>query len=397
MDPITSLIEERNRANKAARDIVDAALAEKRSLTAEDREAIAHADADFDAKQSMIDELRKIEARNADIAAALATAPEVRDAQPVVEQRESDSDIIRKLARGEIRSHSFEKRVLNTSDDSQAVPVEFLARVQEAMLYTGPMLDGRYFTRIDTSNGRDIRVPVESTRPTATAVAEAATYAASEGTFSELTLRAWKYGTLVLVSREFLDDNDIDLVSFLGRQIGTALGTAVNSALTLGTGTVQPLGISAAVSTAVQGGTGVSGVPTFDNLVDLYHSVDTAYASKPTVGWLMRRSTLGAVRKLKDTAGNYLWMPAGSVGTPDTILSAPVLENPYVAATGTNGESVLFGDLSSYHVRVQGGIEIARSDEAYFNADQVAFRARILVDGALGQSEAVKSFVGGTA
>ena len=40
-DYMKSLLEERNKANKAARDIVDAAIAEKRNLTAEDTEAIA--------------------------------------------------------------------------------------------------------------------------------------------------------------------------------------------------------------------------------------------------------------------------------------------------------------------------------------------------------------------
>ena len=49
------------------------------------------------------------------------------------------------------------------------------------------------------------------------------------------------------------------------------------------------------------------------------------------------------------------------------------------------------------HVRVQGGIEVTRSDEVYFTTDEVGFRARILVDGALGQADAVKYFLGGTA
>jgi HK97 family phage major capsid protein len=397
VDHISALLEERNRANKAARDIVDAALAEKRSLTAEDHEAIARADADFDAKDALIAELRKIEQRDQANAAALAAAPEARVAAQMTEKRESDNDILRSMVNGERRSYNFERRILNTSDDNELVPTEFLARVQELMLYTGPMLNEQYFTRINTSNGRDIRVPVEATRMTGTATAESAVFAESEGTFNELTLRAWKYGTLVRVSRELLDDSAIDLVSFLGKQIGTALGTAVNSALTLGTGGVQPQGIAAAAGSGVTGGTGVSGVPTFDNLIDLVHSVDTAYASRPSVGFLMRRATLGAVRKLKEsTSGAYLYSPAASAGTPDTILGYPVLENPYVAATGTGAKSVLFGDLSSYHVRVQGGIEISRSDEVYFTSDEVGFRARILIDGALGQSAAVQYFAGGT-
>lgn len=387
-------IEARQSAWHAAKALLDAAAAEKRDLSATEQESYDRIMADMDSRAERIADLQAAEARAASIADAVAAAPEIR-----VEHRamkpESDSDILRKLAMGEIRSHSFERRVLNTTDDNELVPTEFLNRVQELMLYTGPMLNESFFTRINTTNGRDIRVPVEATRPTGTATAESAVFGESEGTFNELTLRAWKYGTLVRVSRELLDDNAIDLVSFLGRQIGVALGTAVNSALTLGTGTVQPQGIAPAAGSGVVGGTAVSGVPTFPNLVDLVHSVDTAYASRPSVAFMARRSTIGKIRQLTDGNGAYLFAPASSVTSVDTLLGYPVLENPYVAATGTANKSVLFGDMSSFHVRVQGGIEISRSDEVYFTTDEVGFRARILVDGALGQSEAVKYFIGG--
>jgi HK97 family phage major capsid protein len=112
---------------------------------------------------------------------------------------------------------------------------------------------------------------------------------------------------------------------------------------------------------------------------------------------MMSRSTLGAVRKLKDNQGAYLYQPADTVGTPNTLLGYRIVENPYVASIGSAAKSVLFGDMSSFHVRMVGGIEVARSDEAYFTSDQVAFRARIRVDGALGQTAAVKHFLGGTA
>jgi HK97 family phage major capsid protein len=396
VDHISALLEERNRANKAARDIVDAALAEGRALSGEDREAIARADADFEAKNDMIAELRKIESRDAANAAALASAPEARIAAEMSEERSlTDSEIVRQLASGERRSYEF--RAIATSTSNAPVPVSFYDVIQQNLIYTGPMLDARYFTRLDTDSGENITVPVESTRPSGTATAEAATLAQSDPTFGQLTLRAWKYTTLVVASRELIQDSGIDLIPFLGRQLGVALGTAVNSALTLGTGTVQPQGIAAAAGTTVQGGTGVAGVPTFDNLISLVHSVDTAYASRPAVAFMMRRATLGSVRILKDTAGNYLWSPASSVGTPDSILGYPVLENPYVAATGTGTKSVLFGDMSSFHVRTVGGIQIERSDEAYWTSDQVGFKARIRVDGALGQAGAVRAYQGGTA
>ena len=390
--------EARQSAWHAAKALLDHAASENRDLTAEEQESYDRMNADIDRRGDIIADLSRAEERSIAIDTAMASAPEVRRTVEV-EPRRTDADIIRAMGRGEIRTHTFERRDQLNTGDTSLVPVEFLDRIQQLMLFTGPMLDGAYFTRLDTTNGRDIRVPVEATRAAGSAVAEAAQMARSQGTYSELTLRSWKYGSLVAVTRELIEDSGIDIVSFLGRSMGVALGTAVNSALTLGTGTVLPLGISAAATTAgVTGGTGVAGVPTFDNLIDLVHSVDTLYANSPSAGFLMSRATKGAVRKLKaSTSGEYLYTPAATQGEVDRLLGYPILENPYVAATAVNAKSVLFGDLSSYFVRVQGGITLTRSDEIYFETDEVGFKATIAVDGALGQVTAVKHFAGGTA
>lgn len=395
MEYLKRQIEARQSAWHAAKSLLDAAAAEKRDLTAEEEQSYSRMMADIDERSTKIADLEAAEARSAGIEAAVANAPEARAEARAMQAEATDSEILRQLAMGERRSYTFEHRAMNKTDDSQILPQTFYSVVQENLLYVGPMLDSGLFTVLNTASGEDIKVPVEATRPTGTATAEGATFATSEGTFTNVTLRAWKYGTLVLVSRELVEDSGIDLVPFLGRQLGVAIGTAVNNALTLGTGTTQPQGISGAAGSGITGGTGVAGAFSADNLIDLAHSIDTAYAMRPSVAWMMSRSTLGAVRKLKDGQGQYLYTPAATVGTPDTLLGYRIAENPYVAGVGTAAKSVLFGDMSSFHVRQVGGIEVVRSDEAYFTSDQIAFRATIRLDGALGQSAAVKYFIGG--
>jgi HK97 family phage major capsid protein len=82
-----------------------------------------------------------------------------------------------------------------------------------------------------------------------------------------------------------------------------------------------------------------------------------------------------------------------------SLLGYPVYENPYVPAAAVNAKSVLFGDIGAFLTRVVGGIEITRSDEAFFLSDQIAWRATIRLDGDLGGggADAVKVFRGGTA
>jgi HK97 family phage major capsid protein len=388
-------IEARQEAWHAAKSLLDRAASESRDLSGEEEQSYQRMMEDIDKRGQVIADLQAAEAREADIAASVITAPEVRGNR--IEVARTDADIVRSLAAGEMRSYTFERRDLNTTDDSSIVPQSFYDVIQENLITVGPMVDGNYVTLLNTASGEDIKVPVESTRPAATAIAEATQITKLDPTFSSITLKSQKVAVLTVVSREILTDSGIDLVAFLGRSLGTSLGIKANGLLTTGTGgAVEPNGIVTASGSGVTGGTGVSGVPTADNLIDLVHSVDSAYIRRGA-RFMARRTTIGAIRKLKDTAGNYLFVPAATVGSPDTLLGFEIVENPDVAATGTAVKSVLFGWTGSYHTRMVGGLEIARSDDAYFDTDEVGFRGSVRIWGDLGQPSAVKHFVGGTA
>jgi HK97 family phage major capsid protein len=109
----------------------------------------------------------------------------------------------------------------------------------------------------------------------------------------------------------------------------------------------------------------------------------------------MNRATLGAVRKLKDGDGRYLF-EYGAAGEP-RILGERIVENPFAPNIGTTNKSVIYGDMSSYHVRQVGGIEVARSDDFAFDTDQVVWRVAIRIWGDLGQAANVKHFIGNAA
>ena len=393
--------EVRARAFEEAKALLETAAAEKRDLTAEEQAKYETINAELDERAAVIERLEKDAERERRAAEMRVEAPSARP----VSDTPSDAEMFRKLVDGEIRSFTFgERRDLVTNvatDGPEIVPQGFYAELQQLLKYTGPMMDESVVTVLRTAQGNDIKVPTQTARSAATATAEAAVFAESDPQFSTITLRAHKYGALVQVSRELLTDSGIsdpDLVSFLADQFAVAIGTAVNYVLTRGTGTVQPRGIVDAAGSGITGGTGVSGAFTFINLVDLAHSVDSAYARRPKAGWMLSRASLGKVRTLTGPDDAFIY--AVNATGPDTLLGYPVYENPDIAATATNAKSVLFGDLGAYHTRlVAPGIEIARSDDFAFSADLVSFRASIRVGGDLGggTTEAVKYFAGGTA
>ena len=158
--------------------------------------------------------------------------------------------------------------------------------------------------------------------------------------------------------------------------------------MTVGSGTNQPKGIVTA--SAVGGTAGTATAFTADNLIDLMYSLDGAARNLPGCGWMMNGKSIGQVRKLKDTAGNYVFQPALSMESPDMLLGKPIYENPSMVDVATGTKSVIFGHLPSYYVRTVGGIKLERSDDYAFNAGLVTFRATYRVDGNLPQTSHIK-------
>jgi HK97 family phage major capsid protein len=400
MSYLQRLVDAQNADLHAARAYIDRADAENRELSHEERTAWDALNVQMDQRASHIDEVKVDEQRALRVDAAMSEASELRAPAHVEPPVENVAQILRDLATGKRSSYVFgaETRAVSTSTTAggYTIPEGFGGRIIEKMLTVGPMLDAGVVNLIQTTSNQDIPFPIENARATGTATAEAATYADSSPTFTQKTLKAYKYGTIVLASEELLNSEDVGLQDYLARNLGVAVGTAVNSILTLGTGTVQPEGITASAGSGVTGGTGVVGVPTFENLVDLVHSVDSLYAASAAAGFMMRRSTLGSVRKLKDGAGNYIFVPAPAAGMANTLYGYPVYENPYVAATATAAKSILFGDFSYFLVRQVGGVELSRTNDRYWDSDQIGLKVRTWVDSFIGQSEAIKYFAGGT-
>jgi HK97 family phage major capsid protein len=396
-------MEARQRAWNEAKELLDIAAAESRDLTAEEREKYDRINSDLDQRAQLIKDVQAAEAREAEIAASMAGREDV--ARPV-EAREAstDADVLREIIAGERRGYrfDFQTRDLAKSTSNAPVPTTFSDVVIDQARLVGPMMDPSVVTVLTTGSGEDLVLPSLASWSTANAEAEAAEIDEEDPSFGKTTLKAFKYAFLVQVSQEFLADSNIDVTGFLGQQAGNSIGYAVNNALTLGTGTVQPKGIVPASTLGKTGGTAVSGTRgtgefNADELIDLVYSLDGAARRLPGFGVMASGASIGAMRKLKTSSGDYVFVPTIQPGQPDSILGYPLIENPHIAAQGSGAKSVLAGHFPSYYTRMVGGIDVARSDDYAFNTGQVTLRFQVRVDGNLPQASHVKHFIGGTA
>lgn len=323
-----------------------------------------------------------------------------------------DDTELRAWMRGEGRSRFFEVRpkgrvdwtelqkraaltVGSATGGGDTVPTSFYDRLVQHMIQNSAILQSGA-TILNTTSGETIQIPKTTAHSTAAIVTEGAPIGESEPVFGQVPLAAYKYGCLIQISRELLDDTGVDLEGYLSMQAGRALGNAFGAHAITGSGSSQPHGVVHDATLGVTGATGVSGAFSSDNLIDLFFSVIAPYRKSPAATWMMADSSIANARKLKDTTGQYIWQPGLQAGVPDTILGKPVLTEPNVAAVATSAKSVVFGDMSQYFVRLAGGVRFERSDDFAFDTDLVTFRALMRADGALVDlTGAVKYFAGG--
>jgi HK97 family phage major capsid protein len=378
-DFIKSQMDARNNLIAQAREVLDIAEAEKRGLSAEENQKIARIEADIDSADTAISTARSISEREARAAEAAASfAPSTAAAN-------TDADILRSIASGEVRGYEFAREARTLVPSSNTVGQSFYDQVFEIAQLVGPMLTVSEV--FNTTSGENLVIPTVTATSSAGSVAAAGTISESNPTFSSITLGAEKYGALVQVAQELVTDAGFNITSYIAQQLGTSLGLQANSVLTTK--------LSAAAGSVVTGGTGVSGAASYENLIDLVYGIADGARVLPGLGFQMAKSGIAAARKLKDGAGNYIWTNSAVPGQPATLLGYPVYENPNVAAVGTAAKSVLFGHLPSFKVRVAGGIRVDQSADFAFNTDTVTYRGLIRLDGGLTHATHIGYFKGG--
>jgi HK97 family phage major capsid protein len=247
----------------------------------------------------------------------------------------------------------------------------------------------RGISKILTTSGGTLKIPVVATKGTASWYAEEATIAESNTTFSQVTLDAYKLGTMLKVSDELLQDSAFNLESYIATEFAQRIGAKEEESFLIGDGTGKPTGIFAATGGGQIGVTTASvSAITFDEVMDLYYSLRAPY--RKNAMFITNETTVKTLRKIKDTTGQYIWQPALTLGTPDLLLGRPVYTSIYVPEIAAGASVISFGDYSYYWLAERKGRTFKRLDQLFAQTDQVGFMATERVDGKLVLPEAVK-------
>lgn len=275
------------------------------------------------------------------------------------------------------------------------IPTDLSDQLIKSMKAWGPMYDEDICTTMNTTSGNPIDIPtVDDTSVPVAQHTEAGAVTddgGSDATFGKKTLNAFAYDTeWVKFSWELAQDSIFNFETLLGALLGERLGRRANLELTVGDGTGDPNGV---VTASSLGKTAAAAAAlTYDEIVDLVHSVDPAYRQSPKVRFMFNDLTLGVLRKLKDGEGHYIWTQGDVTnGVPSTILGYRFSINQAMANVAMGQKSMIFGDFAKYFVRKVGSPVLFVARERF--APDIGLLGLIRLDGELGDTAAVKHLI----
>ncbi|QBR35402.1 phage major capsid protein [Leisingera sp. NJS201] len=279
------------------------------------------------------------------------------------------------------------------------VPDEANTEIVRAMLAWGPMFDDGFARVFKTTGGATIPLPgVDDTgKMAADSGAEGSAFA-DTGTkdvgFTKNTLDDYMADTEWLkVSIQLATSGMVGMEALLGDLLGERLGRKANRALTLGTGVGQAQGI---VTGATASGVTVASNAAIaaDELIKLYHSVNSAYRKSPKFGFMFNDNTLSAIHTLKDGQGNYLVdeAPDGAGRLKIGGVRAKYTINDDMPDIGASARSVVAGDMGKYYVRKIGGTNILVARDSKF-LPGFGISGYVRFDGVVADPLAIKALV----
>ena len=309
------------------------------------------------------------------------------EAKQIDETCEAFSKFVRK---GIENLEPDEKKALTVSNDSTGgylAPPEYVRELLKTVTEISPVSS---VARVRSTGQRSIQVPKRSGQFSAQWVSQQGTRSETTGYNVALEqIPAHELYALVDISEQNLEDTVFDLEAEMQSEFAEQFAKAEGTAFVSGNSVGKPEGLltNGDVSESNSGnGTALLA----DGLITLVHSIKSEYSRNGS--FMFNRSTLSAIRKLKDTAGQYVFQAGMSLqaGVPNTILGYPYVEATDMPDVAANAFPVLFGDFRrAYMIVDRVALAVQRDPFTQATSGNVRYIARRRVGGQVVQAEAI--------
>lgn len=296
------------------------------------------------------------------------------------------------LRKGENELSPEEKKSLTVGDNTAAgflAPPEYVNELIKTVTEISPL---RSIARVRPTTQKSVQMPSRTATFSAVFVAEQGTRSETTGyTTQQEEIPTHEMYALVDISEALLEDSVFNLEAEMQQEFATQFAKAEGEKFITGTGVGAPEGIT------INGDVGTTNsgsgtVLTANGLLDLVHAIKSDYTNNAT--FVFNRTTLAAIRKLQDTAGQFVFQ-AGMMltgGVPNTILGFPYVEMPDMPNVSSSAKPVAFGDFSrGYMIVDRVGLAVLRDPFTQATSGNVRYYARKRVGGQVVLAEAIRT------
>ncbi len=318
--------------------------------------------------------------------------------EPSEHKKAFDSYVRKGESQGLFDIESKAMSISSNPDGGYLVPSETEAEIGRLLSKASPM---RAIADVRQVSSSIYKKPFATVGAAAGWVGEvAARPQTNSPTLAELQFPAMELYAMPAATQSLLDDSVVNLDEWIAREVEVVFAEQETEAFITGNGTNKPTGFMAYPKVAQSAwswgntgyiATGVAGAfaatnPS-DKLVDVIYSLKAGY--RQNARWVLNRATQAAIRKFKDTQGNYLWQPAATADGSATLLTFPVVESEFITDIATDSFSLAFGDFKrGYLIVDRVGVRILR--DPYSTKPYVLFYTTKRVGGGIQDFDAIK-------
>ncbi len=300
-----------------------------------------------------------------------------------------------------LRGLTLEGKAMSTAvaaDGGYLVDPQTAERIQSLLLSTSSLRSIANVVQVEATSF-DVIVD-RSEVGSGWATEAAATTESATPVIERISIKLHELAAMPKASQRLLDDSAFDVEGWLAEKIATRFTRAEASAFINGDGVDKPKGILLPTKVAnaswvwgqvgyIPTGAAADFAPTnsVDCIVNLVYALGADY--RANAAFVMNSKTVGAVRKMKDADGRFMWSDGLAAGEPARLMGYPVLVSEDMPDVGANTYPIAFGDFrAAYTIAERPDLRILR--DPFSAKPNVLFYANKRVGGDITDYAAIK-------
>lgn len=377
---LKELAEKRAEVQKKMNDIISKAEEEERAMTEDEGTAFDGLEEEIRAIDRTIKSIEK--ARDLELNVADDKKKEELRAE---EQEEVEERAFENYIRGIVSEERADTN-LSAGDNGAVIPTSIANKIIKKVHDICPIY--QLATRYNVGGILQIPSYDEETQSiTMTYATEFTDLESSSGKFTSIELKGFLAGALTKVSKSLVNNSQFDIVSFVVTAMAEAISRWIEQELLNGSDDkIEGLSgvkkiVTAAAASAI----------TADELIDLQEEIPDVFQASAI--WIMNKKTRTAIRKLKDSDGNYILNKDATSRWGYTLFGKDVYTSENMSEMAAGKTAIYYGDMSGLAVKLSEEVNIEVLREKFATQHAIGVVGWIEIDSKVENQQKIAKLV----